>query len=108
VRVLVANEPRSYREAFAFAFRTLRPHVEAIVVEPEALEREALRLRPDLVVCDRVTPAVAAITRLLDGTPRGGRGAGGRERRPRPRRPRREPRQSSRVHRPERGGDRVC
>ena len=63
MRVLVANEPRSYREAFAFAFRTLRPHVEAIVVEPEALEREALRLRPDLVVCDRVTPAVAAITR---------------------------------------------
>ena len=63
MRVLVANEPRSYREAFAFAFRTLRPHVEAIVVEPEALEREALRLRPDLVVCDRVTPAVVAITR---------------------------------------------
>jgi hypothetical protein len=63
VRVLVANEPRSYREAFAFAFRTLRPHAEAIVIEPEALEHEALRLRPDLVVCDRVTPAVAAITR---------------------------------------------
>ncbi len=58
MRILLANEPRSYREAFADAFRALRPHVEVITVEPEAIEEEVLRLRPDVVVCSRTTPAI--------------------------------------------------
>ncbi|HEX6710139.1 MAG TPA: hypothetical protein VF068_07380 [Rubrobacter sp.] len=62
-RILVANEPRSYRETFARVFEALRPHVEAIAVDPDALDREALRLRPDLVVCGRVTPTVVAVAR---------------------------------------------
>lgn len=62
-RILVANEPRSYRETFARVFQALRPHVEAIAVDPEALDREALRLRPDLVVCERVTPTVEIVAR---------------------------------------------
>jgi hypothetical protein len=62
-RILVANEPRSYRETFARVFEALRPHVEAIAVEPDALDREALRLRPDLVVCGRVTPTVETVAR---------------------------------------------
>lgn len=61
MRVLLANKPRSYREAFARVFEEVRPRVEAIAVEPGALDREALRLRPDLVVCDRVTPAVETV-----------------------------------------------
>lgn len=61
--VLLANEPRAYREAFAGGFAALRPHVEAIVVEPDVLDREALRLRPELVVCDRITPTVEAVAR---------------------------------------------
>jgi len=61
VRVLVANEPRSYRQAFAFAVRTLRSYFEVVEVEPEFLDREMLRFRPDVVVCDQVTPTVEAI-----------------------------------------------
>jgi hypothetical protein len=63
MRILVANEPRSYREAFTQAFQALRPHVESIAVDPDALDREALRLRPDLVVCERVTPTVETVAR---------------------------------------------
>lgn len=63
VRVLVANEPRSYREAFGRAFLALRPNVETIIVEPEILDWEAVRLTPDLVICDHVTPVVAATVR---------------------------------------------
>ena len=62
MRILLANEPRSYREAFADAFRALRPHVEAITVDPEALEEEMLRLSPDVVVCSHTTPAIRAAT----------------------------------------------
>ena len=63
MRILVANEPRSYREAYTHAFQALRPHVESIAVDPDALDSEALRLRPDLVVCGRVTPTVETVAR---------------------------------------------
>jgi hypothetical protein len=74
MRILMANEPRSHREVFAGALRALRPHVEVITVRPDALEGEAPRLRPDAVVCSRVTPALRTATgrwmevRLEDGT----------------------------------------
>lgn len=64
MRVLVANEPRSYRETFTAAFQALRPHIESIAVEPEALEQETIRLQPDLVMCERITPAVEATARF--------------------------------------------
>lgn len=57
-RILVANELRSYREAIAGVFRSLRPNVEVSDTEPEELDREVTRLRPDMVVCTRVTPLV--------------------------------------------------
>lgn len=60
---MVANEPRAYREAFAYSVEAVRPHVEAIAVESDILDREVLRLRPDLVVCAHVTPAVEAVAR---------------------------------------------
>jgi len=63
MRILLANEPRSYRETFADTFRALRPNVEVITVEPDALEEATLRLRPDVVVCSRTTPAIRAATR---------------------------------------------
>jgi hypothetical protein len=47
MRVLIAIEPRSYREVI----RGLRPHLEVAIVEPDALE-------PELVICSR--PSVAA------------------------------------------------
>ena len=64
MRVLVANEPRSYREIFAAAFRHLRPRTEARAVEPRDLDGEAVRVRPDLVICDRVTAAVETAARF--------------------------------------------
>lgn len=58
IRVLVANEPRSYREAFSFAFRKLRPHISVVTIEPYELDGEVLRLRPDLVLCSELTETV--------------------------------------------------
>lgn len=58
MRVPPANEPRSCREVFADAPRSLRPHVGVITIEPGDLEGEAPRLRPDVVVCSRITPAL--------------------------------------------------
>jgi hypothetical protein len=56
--VVMANEPRSYREAIAAALQTLKPNVEVVVVEPEALDLEIERLAPQLVICSGVTHAV--------------------------------------------------
>ena len=58
LRVLLANEPRSYRESIAAVFRQLRPDLEVKVVEPEALERNVARFDPDVAICSRVTGAV--------------------------------------------------
>jgi hypothetical protein len=57
-RVLVACEPRSYREAIAAAFRLLRPGVAVFEAEEENLDREVGRLVPDLVVCSVLTASV--------------------------------------------------
>ncbi len=61
MRILVANEPCTYREVIADAFRELRPHTEVSAVEPDSLEREVERLRPHLVVCSRLTAAVQSL-----------------------------------------------
>jgi len=57
-RVLFANDPRSYRQAMAAAIETLRPDVEVLLGDPESLDLEVERLRPDVVVCSRVTGLV--------------------------------------------------
>lgn len=51
VRILVAIEPRSYREVIASTMQILRPRVEVIIVEPEELGSEMMRLDPELVIC---------------------------------------------------------
>ena len=56
--ILVANEPRSYREAFAIALRGLRPHAEITVVEPDDLDSATLCLQPHLILCSRLTEVV--------------------------------------------------
>ncbi len=58
MRILVANEPRSYRDVIVAAFQEHRPHVEVMTVEPEDLDREILRINPHLVVCSRLTETV--------------------------------------------------
>lgn len=57
-RVLVANEPRAYREVTAEVLGQLRPDVEFLLVEPGGLESDISRLMPDMVLCDDATPAV--------------------------------------------------
>lgn len=54
-RTLIASELRSYREAIAAVLRDLRSDVEVFEAEPGDLNREVLRLRPDLVICSQAT-----------------------------------------------------
>ncbi len=55
MRVLVANDPRVYREAIAGALPELRPRLllEVFRAEPGELEREAARVLPHLIFCSR-------------------------------------------------------
>jgi hypothetical protein len=57
-RILLANEPRSYRQAMAHVLRALRPGLEVTETEQAALDRELSRSVPQLVICSRATPAV--------------------------------------------------
>ncbi len=61
MRILVANDPCTYREAITGALRELRPHIEVNAIEPGGLDVEVARLRPDLVVCSQITAAVQAL-----------------------------------------------
>jgi hypothetical protein len=56
--VVLANEPRAYREVISAVFEALRPEVEVFTVDPEDLDREVSRLGPHLVVCSRCTGLV--------------------------------------------------
>jgi hypothetical protein len=58
LRILLANELRSYREALAAAFRILKPNTEVFTIEPDKLDSEVERLSLHLVICSRATPTV--------------------------------------------------
>lgn len=58
MRIMVANEPRAYRDVITAAFREFRPRHEVIPVEPDQLDGEVARLHPHLVVCSRLSEAV--------------------------------------------------
>ncbi len=51
--VLIAIEPRSYRQVIGQTIQALRPHVEVVVLDPGTLEAGVARLEPDLVFADR-------------------------------------------------------
>ncbi|HEX6710821.1 MAG TPA: hypothetical protein VF068_10885 [Rubrobacter sp.] len=53
MKVLIAIEPRSYREAIGEAIQRLRPHLMVAIVEPEDLFVEVGRFEPELVFADR-------------------------------------------------------
>lgn len=50
VRILVANSPRMYREALAIAVLKRFPDAEMIVASPQALDEQAKRFSPHVVV----------------------------------------------------------
>jgi hypothetical protein len=54
-RVLMANEPRAYREGIAAVIGQLRPMVEIETVEPSALDDSIDRFAPDMVICSKAT-----------------------------------------------------
>jgi len=53
VQVIIAIEPRSYRQIIGEAIRTLRPHIEVVVLEPDTLRAGVTRLDPELVLANQ-------------------------------------------------------
>ena len=51
--VLMAIEPRSYRQVIGRTIQALRPHVEVVVLAPDTLEAGVARLEPELVFANR-------------------------------------------------------
>ena len=60
MRILLANEPRAYREVMAAVFQQLLPQHQVLTVAPDDLDAEVVRLDPQLVLCSSLTPAVQA------------------------------------------------
>ncbi|HET7269466.1 MAG TPA: hypothetical protein VFI90_00125 [Rubrobacter sp.] len=63
-RVLMANEPRAYREGIAAVIGQLRPEVEVTTVEPSALDASINRFSPDMVICSKATDALKGRVRV--------------------------------------------
>ena len=63
-RLLMANEPRAYREGIAAVIGQLRPEVEVWTVEPAALNGSISRFSPDMVVCSKATDALKGRVRV--------------------------------------------
>ena len=53
MQLVVAIEPRSYRQVIGEAIKALRPHVEVTVLEPGTLGAGVRRLEPELVFADQ-------------------------------------------------------
>jgi len=58
IRVLVALELRTYREAIARALQYSRPRAGVSVSDPEELDWEMERLEPHVVICSQSTQPV--------------------------------------------------
>lgn len=58
MRVLLGNDPRSYRDTLATVLRHLHPDVEVSTAEPGDLDREVSLLRPEFVVCSHLSETV--------------------------------------------------
>ena len=52
MRILVAVEPRMYREVIALSLHQHRPDAEVLICPPESLAREMGRFGPHLLVLD--------------------------------------------------------
>jgi hypothetical protein len=63
-RVLMANEPRAYREGIAAVIGQLRPSVEIEIVEPDALDASIKRFSPDMVICSKATETLKGRVRV--------------------------------------------
>lgn len=66
VRVLVAMEPRSYREVIGYAIQGLRPNIAVSVADPRMLAAEVARLGPEMVIYSSPGEPPAGITTWLE------------------------------------------
>jgi hypothetical protein len=60
MHIIVATEPRSYREILSAVLQVLRPMVTIALIGPEQLEHEVVRMKPQIVLCSHATPAIEA------------------------------------------------
>ena len=58
IQVIVANEPRIYREAIAAALQEMRPGIATIAVDPADLAAGIDQYHPDLTICSQLIAAV--------------------------------------------------
>ena len=58
VRVLMANEPRAYRESISETLCALYPDIGVTSVQPDALESSVMRDAPHMVICSEAIPIV--------------------------------------------------
>ena len=63
-RVLMAIEPRAYREGIAAVISQLRPEVEIETEEPNSLDTSIERFSPDMVMCSKATDALEGGVRV--------------------------------------------
>lgn len=56
--VVLANEPRAYRETIAVALGMLSPQATVYVVEPDNLDDFVIEHKPQVVLCSELTDAV--------------------------------------------------
>jgi hypothetical protein len=57
-RILLANEPRLYRDVLAAALAQLRPQSRVLTADAPELDAAVAHHRPDFVVCSGLTEAV--------------------------------------------------
>ncbi len=62
-RIVIANDPRAYRDVIGATVRVMRPDLDVVTVAPEELEPTLLARPPGLVVCSRLTAAVESNAR---------------------------------------------
>ena len=58
LRILVANEPRSYREVLAGSLAVIHPHAALRCAEPTDMDAELEHFDPHLIICSELTQAV--------------------------------------------------
>lgn len=56
--ILLANEPRAYRDTIAVALRLLRPETNVIVADPDRLDEFILQHAPQIVISSQLTSLV--------------------------------------------------
>lgn len=54
--VLIANDPRAYRETIAVAIGMLCPDASVIVVDPDKLDESISEHKPEVVLSSHLTP----------------------------------------------------